>query len=193
SEKVHFIEPIDVPPFGQPMPASINVGGTNVPFIAEDARLQFRNSYYWNKKAMKEGPDDIKVARNYRWFTDSGYLITPILEAVKEPLEARVWFNYPGMVGGQPYASYPYYAGAGGQPERVLRILSDGTPQLVQTYYNPLGYVTNSIDPLGRSRSFIYSTNLIDLLEVRQQTGPSTSDSLASFSYNTQHLPLTVT
>ena len=52
--------------------------------------------------------------------------------------------------------------------------------------------MTNSIDPLGRSRSFIYSTNLIDLLEVRQQTGPSTSDSLASFSYNTQHLPLTV-
>jgi hypothetical protein len=60
---VHYIEPIDVPSFGPPLPTVVNVGGTNVPFVAEDARLQFRNSYYWDKKAMKAGPDDIKVAK----------------------------------------------------------------------------------------------------------------------------------
>src|SRR5437660_6436329 len=125
---------------------------------------------------MKVGPDDIKVARNYRWFTDSSYLITPILEAVKEPLEARVWFNYPGLVGGQPYASYPYYAGAGGLPEKTLRMLSDGTPQLRQTYYNALGHLTNEVDPLGRTTTYIYGTNLVDLVEVRQKTGLGTSE-----------------
>ncbi len=192
-EKVHYIEPMDVPPFGPPLPGTITVGGTNVTFLAEDARLQFRNSFYWNKQAMKEGPDDFKVARNYRWFTDANYLVTPILEALKEPLENRVWFNYPGLVGGEPYASYSYYAGTGGRPEKRLRMLSDGTPELMQTYYNPLGYITNIIDPLGRSTIYRYSTNLIDLLEILQQTGPGTVDRIGAFTWNTNHSPLTLT
>jgi RHS repeat-associated protein len=191
-EKVHFLEPMDVPPVGPPLPSTVAVGGTNVSFIAEDARLQFRNSFYWNKQAMKEGPNDFKVARNYRWFTDANYLITPILEAVKEPLQSRVWFNYPGLVGGEPYSSYPYYAGTGGRPEKRLRMLSDGTPELVQTYYNPLGYITNVIDALGRSTIYKYSTNLIDLVEILQRTGPGTVDRLGAFTWNTNHSPLTL-
>jgi RHS repeat-associated protein len=193
TEKVHYIEPIDVPQYGPPVPTVINVGGTNVSFVAEDARLQFRNSYYWDKRAMKLGPDDISVARNYRWLTDSSYLITPILEAYKAPLEARVWYNYPGHIGGQAYASYPYYPGQGGRPEKVMRMLSDGTPQLLQTYYNAQGYLTNVIDPVGRSTIYNYATNLIDLIEVRQKTGANSSDRIAAITWNVQHLPLVVT
>jgi YD repeat-containing protein len=190
-EKVHYVEPIDVPPLGPPLPSSINVGGTNVPFIAEDARLSFRNSFYWNKHAMKQGPDDFAVARNYRWLTDYNYLITPIIEAIKEPLENRVWYNYPGQVGGSDYASYPYYAGGGSRPEKTLRMLSDGSAQLTQTYYNPLGHLANVVDPLGRTTIYNYGTNMVDLVEVRQKTGISTSDRVALFTYNGQHLPLT--
>ena len=191
-EKVHYIEPIDVPPLGPPMPSIINVGGTNVSFIAENARLAFRNSFYWNKLAMKQGPNDFTVARNYRWLTDQYYLITPIVEATKEALENRVWFNYPGQVGGPDYTAYPYYSGQGGRPEKTLRMLSDGTPQLTQTYYNSLGYFTTVVDPVGRTTIYNYSSNQIDLLEVRQKTGPASSDRLALLTYNNHHMPLTI-
>ena len=90
SERVQYVEPIDVPGNEPPLPATINVGGTNVSFIAETGRLQFRNSFYWSKKAMKEAPGDYSVAQNYRWFTDSNYLVTPIVESIKEPFEGRV-------------------------------------------------------------------------------------------------------
>jgi YD repeat-containing protein len=101
-----------------------------------------------------------------------------------------VWYNYPGHVGGQVYASYPYYPGLGGRPEKVLRILSDGTAQLWQTYYNPQGYLTNVIDPMGRTTLYTYSTNLIDLIEVRQKTGLNSSDRLSTVTWNAQHLPV---
>lgn len=191
-EKVQYIEPIDVPPLGPPLPTIINVGGTNVSFIAEDARLAFRNSFYWNKLAMKQGPNDFTAARNYRWLTDQFYLITPILEATKEALENRVWFNYPGQVGGPEYTAYPYYSGQGGQPIKTMRMLSDGTPQLIQTYYNSLGHYTTFVDPVGRTTLYNYASNQIDLLEVRQKTGPASSDRLALLTYNSQHLPLTM-
>jgi RHS repeat-associated protein len=191
-EKVRYVEPIGIPPLGPPLPSKISVGGTNVTFIAEDARLAFRNSFYWNKKAMKEGPDDFTLARNYRWLTDANYLVVPILEADKEPLENRVWFNYPGQVGGSPYASYPYYAGQGSRPEKTLRMLSDGTAQLTQNYYNSLGNVTTAVDPVGRTTIYSYATNQIDLLEVRQQTAPGTSERLAAYTWNSQHLPLMI-
>ena len=45
---------------------------------------------------MQEAPDDILKARNYRWYTDANYLITPVMESMKDPLTERVWFNYPG-------------------------------------------------------------------------------------------------
>ncbi|MEY2429200.1 MAG: hypothetical protein QOJ40_2085, partial [Verrucomicrobiota bacterium] len=157
SERVQFVEPIKVPDSGAPVPSVINVRGSNVTFLAENARMVFRNSFYWSKKAMRDAPDDIKSAVNYRWFTDSSYLITPIVEAVKEPLEERVWFDYPNQVGG----TFPYYAGQGGKPVKALRVLSDGTPQLLQTYYNPLGLLTNYVDPLGRSTVMLYASNLV--------------------------------
>ncbi|PYJ97694.1 MAG: hypothetical protein DME23_14180 [Verrucomicrobia bacterium] len=191
-EMVRYIEPIAVPSLGPPLPSFINVGGTNVPFIAEDARLNFRNSFYWNKRAMQQGPGDFSVARNYRWLTDGNYLITPILEAIKEPLENRVWFNYPNQLGRSDYSSFfPYYAGEGGLPEKKLRMLSDGTPQLTQTYYNALGQVTNAVDPRGRTTIYNYESNLIDLLEIRQKTGPGASERVAAFTYSSKHLPLT--
>src|SRR6185503_14218400 len=38
---------------------------------------------------------------------------------------------------------------------------------------------------------FLYATNQIDLLEIRQKTGSSTFDRVAQITYNASHLPLT--
>jgi RHS repeat-associated protein len=58
--------------------------------------------------------------------------------------------------------------------------------------YNPIGNVIRSTDPLGRTTVYTYAANGIDLLEVRQVNGQET-ELLWSGTYNSQHLPLTVT
>lgn len=97
---------------------------------------------------MAMAPGDLSAARNYRWYTSAkNWQVLPIIEAVKEPLEDRVWFNYPGASGAQKTAGggLPNYPGKGARPEKVLRLLGDGTPQLVQTFYNSLGLITKVV------------------------------------------------
>jgi uncharacterized protein RhaS with RHS repeats len=60
------------------------------------------------------------------------------------------------------------------------------------TDYNALGQPTKRTDPLGRAPTFTYAANGIDLTQVMQTT-VSLTDVLASFTYNSQHQPLTVT
>jgi len=194
-EQVQFVEPVNVPDSGPALPTSIAVRGTNVSFFADNARLSLRNSYYWSKKAMSEAGNAISAARNYRWFTDVNYLVTPVLEAIKEPFEERVWFNYPGqpIFVNNGVANFSYYPGQGSLPQKTMRIMPDGTPQLTQTYYNALGKLSNSVDPIGRTTTYTYASNQVDLLEIRQVTGPGASERMGAFTYSSQHLVLTST
>src|SRR5206468_2235454 len=66
------------------------------------------------------------------------------------------------------------------------------TTQLSQFQYNAYGKVTKMIDPTNRTTIMIYSNNLIDLLKVCQMVSPTSSNVLAQFTYNSQHLPLSV-
>lgn len=185
-ERVQYIEPISVPFSGPSIASSYNVRGSNIAFYADNDRLAYRNSFFWSKKAMRDAPDNINAARSYRWFTGTGWLVTPILEAVKEPFEDRVWFNYPGQILGE-------YSYAGGLPEKTLRFLPGGIPQLSQSYYNARGKPTRLVDPLGRETTFRYAADLLDPIEVLQFVGGTNYQRLASFSWNAQHLPLTAT
>jgi RHS repeat-associated protein len=185
-QRVQYVEPADVPVSGPALPASIDIAGTPVSFFANNTDLSYRNSYYWSKIAMKAAPGDVTKARIYRWFRGSYYTVTSVLEFIKEPFENPVWFNYPNQALG-------YYPGQGAEPEKTLRLLDDGTPQLSQAYYNALGQPTSVVDPLGRTTTYSYEPNQIDLREVRQKTGAATSERLAFFTYNSQHLPLTST
>ena len=50
----------------------------------------------------------------------------------------------------------------------------------------------SKIDPVGRTFSYIYAENGIDLLEIRQ-TRAGQNELLSKMTYNAQHLPLTST
>ena len=80
--------------------------------------------------------------------------------------------------------------GSSNQPIRVGRVLDDGTTQLYTYEYDDLGHVTKMIDPVGRTFSYIYAENGIDLVEIRQ-TRDGQNELLLEKTYNTQHLPLT--
>ncbi len=145
----------------------------------------YRNSFYWDAQAMEIAPEDYTKATIYHWLHSPQSLTSRVLESTKRPLENRVWFNYPGQASS-------ILEGNSAQPSLVARVMDDGTTQLSAFTYNSIGKVTLAQDPSGRITQSTYDTNQIDLLEVRQQPS-SINERLASFTYNAQHLPLTMT
>lgn len=147
-----------------------------------------RDSYYWDRNASALALGDFSKARQYHFcHTESGAATSGALESMKPPLEGRIWFDYAGQ-----NENASLLIGSNTLPLHIGRVLDDGTTQLHTYGYNGFGHVTNSIDPLGRTLTYIYDTNGIDLLEVRQ-TRLGNNELLAKLTYNSQHRPLTAT
>jgi RHS repeat-associated protein len=145
--------------------------------------LYARNTYHWSRNASGTAYGDHRKARIYHWLHEENLSTTSgILESAKQPLERRVWFDY----GGQ---GSPNVVGPTDKPRHIGRVLDDGITQLYTYGYNSFGKITNSVDPLGRRLSFIYDTNGIDLVEVRQTRGAN-NELLLRATYNNQHRPL---
>lgn len=145
--------------------------------------LYYRNTFFWNRDVYARFPNDYSKAYIYHW-QHQGSFAGGILESERPALEGRVWYTYDGQANS-------YSEGTSAQPNAVGRVLDDGTTQLYQFQYSTNGQVTNSVDPLGRTVSYIYATNLVDLLEIRQTTGAN-NDLVASYIYNAQHRPTAV-
>jgi RHS repeat-associated protein len=150
----------------------------------QNSYLIYRNTFYWDRQAYKEGAGDYTKAQLYHWLHLNGNETSGVLESTKAPLENRVWYDYDGQ---SPNDLSAIQIGATAQPNTMGRVLDDGTSQLTRFKYNALGRITNSVDPLGRSMSYVYSSNLVDLLEMRQTTGTN-NELIGKFLYNTQHL-----
>ena len=161
---------------------------TTVPqgMATNDRYLYGRNTFYWSRNAFASAHGDYTKARIYHWLHTPDITTTSgILESTKEPLERRVWYDYAGQ-------SAPYYVGSTDRPFHVGRVLDDGSTQLYTYQYNGFGKLTNSVDPVGRTFSYLYATNGIDLLEIRQTRGEN-NELLVRMTYNAQHEPLTST
>lgn len=157
-----------------------------------NTNLYYRNTFYWDRKAMNEAPGDYTKARIYHWLhgsntTAENGFITPMLESIQMPNENRVWFNYQGQT-----APQSANAGMSAIPSITGRVLDDNTSQFTKATFNALDKVTSSIDALNRRLSFTYAANNIDLLEIRQTTGTA-NELLAKYVYNSQHLPTRIT
>jgi YD repeat-containing protein len=145
-----------------------------------------RNTFYWDKHALAVARGDYTKARMRHWLHDrTDFTRTaPVIESVKYPLERRVWFNYPGQFSG----------GATGdldKPSRIGRVFDDGTTQLTRLTYNFRGNVESVTDPVGRVTMYEYAPNGIDLVSIKQRTSPAESATIASYTYNDQHRPVT--
>jgi len=151
--------------------------------------LNYRNSFYWDKHAMKTVAwDDTRYskARLTHWLHGVNISVSSaVKESEKQPLENRVWYSYPGQTWGAGVA-----AGMIEKPKQIAKVLDDGTTQMYQYDYNSLAKVTHAIDPVGRETFYEYSADGIDLVRVKQKNGAG-YDVLAEFTYNDQHRPLT--
>jgi RHS repeat-associated protein len=152
--------------------------------------LTYRNTFVWDAHqyalANFGGSLDYTKASLFHWLhTPSFGAASSIPESTREPLENRVWYNYPGQTN-------PIEIGSIGMPSAIGRVLDDGTTQLCTFSRNQLGYVTQSMDPIGRQLTMTYAPNGIDLLSIANTTGGA-NQLLQTSTYNTQHEPLTVT
>jgi RHS repeat-associated protein len=163
---------------------------TGMPVSLNNAYLEYRDSFHWDKNAYIQAGCSSTGGCDYTKAVDWHFCHVPntsikstTIESIKNPLENRIWFNYPGQTAG-------YYAGTFNQPIATGRVLDDGTTQLSQTAYST-GFFqpTQVIDPLGRTTSFAY-VNQIDLSAVTQPTAPGVTTTIAQISYNYQHRPL---
>jgi RHS repeat-associated protein len=180
-ERVEFNQSTNLGVAMQDAPASVPTG-----MATFNDYLVYRSTYYWSRTGCATGYGDYTKARIYHWLHTADLAsASGILESTKEPLEGRVWYNYAGQ-------SSSLIVGANNVPTRIGRVLDDGSTQLRTYDYDGFGHVTNSVDPLGRIFSYVYSPNGIDLLEVRQ-TRAGNNELLSRMTYNTQHLPLTRT
>ena len=150
-----------------------------------NAGLDSANTFYWDKKAMLVAPGDYTKAKIKHWLYNADGSVSDIASSEKQPLENRVWHTYAG----QP--DY-LHAGPSANPSQTARVLGDGSTQLNQFEYNTLGKRTKTTDPVGRVMSYVYDTNNIDLLEIRQTRGTN-NELQRKFTYNTLHEPLTDT
>ncbi|MDB6133281.1 MAG: hypothetical protein JWM59_1524 [Verrucomicrobiales bacterium] len=149
--------------------------------------LFYRNTYFWSKAAFAAGALDYTKAKIYHWLhTANPASAARMLESEKEPLENRVWYDYPGQNGN------PIVAGSISQPSHAGRVLDDGSTQLYSYEYNAFGKVTKTVDPAGRTFSYTYSPDGIDLLEVCM-TRNGANELFSRTTWNSRHLPLTVT
>jgi RHS repeat-associated protein len=72
-------------------------------------------------------------------------------------------------------------------------VLDDGSTQLTQYAYNAIGNLTGMTDPLGRTTQIVYAPNGIDAVTIRQKTSASGYATIAAFTYDDRHLPVTFT
>lgn len=154
----------------------------------KNAELDQRNTFIWNPTqyaaATASGGLDYTKAKIIHWLRSTNVaVVSRVIESTKEPLEARVWYGYNGQTD-------PSVVGTTNQPSVIGRILGDGRTQLQRFQYNAQGNVTESIDPLGRRTTLTYAANGVDVLTVANTT--SGTQTLATVTYNAQHLPLTI-
>ncbi|MGF1483185.1 MAG: RHS repeat-associated core domain-containing protein [Opitutales bacterium] len=157
-----------------------------------------RNSFFWDKRAMKQAEGDYSSAHLYHWVQPGNLdAASSILEREKPALQGRVWYNYPG----QPQ---PYIQGDLASPSVIARVVEDESGvQVTQASlfeYNALGNVTRVTDPQGRETAIEYAANGIDIRFIRQKVGESGGqpiyETLATYTYNPAdppHRPETVT
>lgn len=197
-----------------PVPHAGIGNNCSVPQISGwNAYMSSRNTYYWSALAYSVQPTQISSARIDHWLHSryGGDVMSGVVESFKEPLERRVWFNYPGQCenaasGGNPYA---YAAVASNSPAGVRaldqysargvvldsddRTRSDFRTRFDFRTFNPQGNITKTVDPLGRETVYIYADNGIDVTSVRQKAGDDSYVTVAAYTYNSQHRPLTYT
>jgi RHS repeat-associated protein len=166
---------------------------TGMPLAPTNQYLQYRDSFHWDKNqyivagCTPTGGCDYTKARDTHFLHfGSASQKSMTVESIKEPLENRVWYGYPGQTSS-------FRTGTSAQPTAIGRVLDDGSTQLVKFTYDSYFNLTSSTDPVGRVTHYIYSGNNADLLSIYQDIANGAGAPLVQITYNSLHRPASKT
>jgi RHS repeat-associated protein len=177
--------------------------GTTASINTCNEYLYFRNTFVFDPNqyalATANGGVNYSLGKVIHWLHTSDYTnASRVKESEKDPLQNRVWYNYPAQSAGCGAITFPVSSGgvvtngANSSPSAIGRVLDDGTTQLQIFAYNANGNVTQTTDPIGRQMTYVYAANGIDRLTTTNTTNGG-SQLLETRTYNTLHEPLTIT
>jgi RHS repeat-associated protein len=146
-------------------------------------------SDYWDRESMALYPLDFQTRgftshslHTSHWETSPSYILMPVPDSSATALLAATTYTYAG--GGTAGDGEHNTPGYSNQPATVTQ-----GSETASFAYNAFGKVTHSVDPVGRTFTYLYSANNVDLLEARQTRG-SNNDLLGKWIYNNnQHVP----
>lgn len=141
--------------------------------------LDYRVSYYWNKRAMQEGAGDYAKAHQYHWIHDTDMTgMVPVLESEKAPLENRIWYHYEGQE-----TPYKITGAKISKPSIVARVVQTASGPQTQAWhytYDAQANLIGAIDPLGRETRYTYDG--LRLTDIKRVSGGQ-QQQLASYYY----------
>ncbi len=163
--------------------------------------LAYRNTYYWNQTAMEQYSDGdpnryLNATYTFHWlrdFSEGGTAASSIPGFVQPLGQRRTWMGYPNMPGDSDQGSLS-------EPTVTATVLDSGQTRAYTYAYNSSGRPYNYTDPTGRTYSYEYAANGIDMIRALATQldggGPGITwagEQLATLTYNSQHEPLTYT
>jgi len=166
-----------------------NADASRLSIQFSNCNLQFRNTFIWNPVEYNEalasaeststttvtaGGLDYTKAKLIHWLHTSIFDPTTtsrVVESTKEPLENRIWFNYPGQSALSSACGGELAFAGSNQPINIARVLPDGDSEIWTYGYDSYGHVSGSVDPFGRGTTYTYDpNNHVDLLKIANTT-----------------------
>lgn len=154
---------------------------------------ELSQTYYWDREATALYPADPgNLIHTHcvttQWMlsgTSAPFVEEPVPAYVQPPLDNKISYTYAGQTTDGPHN----FVGPANKPTQIQRAVTSATNQTWQYQYNAFGQATQAIDPVGRTFTYKYAANNIDLLEKRQTQG-SNNDLNGKWEYNNnQHVP----
>ena len=176
---------------------------TGMPLPAKADYLKYRNTFHWSKDAYVAAGctpgaptpaapstcDYTKARVTHFEHANTLYTIKALgVESVKQPLENRVFLQYPNQATNTEIGSYF-------TPSAAARVVNGSTTQLGSVVYDQTGYYKplKVTDPAGRITDYTYGTNKIDVTSVKRTVAAGAQQTLMTATYDANHNPLTVT
>ena len=178
--------------------------------VVENWKEHIVETFYWDREAMNRYPNDAANSINPVYSSTYHCAVTQWqLESAITNVQSAVpnWYQPALAVSGSDAKISYYYDGStflhdgdhysNGPSNKPNTVTKNGS---VWAYtYNTFGHMTQSIDPAGRTFSYTYAANNIDLTQAKQ-TRASNTDFNGQWTYNAfstaptaalnQHLPL---
>jgi RHS repeat-associated protein len=179
-------------------------------FASGNTYQYYRNTFVWDKLAYENvnrppsQPSDFAAAHIYHWLHEGAGTnnTSGLLESEKPALENRIWYGYQGESSlGSLYADGITCF----EPCLIERNLDGTHIQIKKRSYvvqasaagdSATGNLGQSVDPIGRTTTYTYDLNQIDLVKVQQSSSssPQSQDTIATYTgWNSQHRPQTMT